>query len=75
MESPELIEKLRDEGGFSFLPLLGNTDVVAGAHLTRFALAVISTWCRYGTNAGQSSHGFLTSRTSTRRSLVLNLGP
>lgn len=48
MESPELIERLRAEGGFRLLPLLGNTGVVSGAHLTRFVaggyLDVVQVW-------------------------------
>ncbi|MET9631128.1 hypothetical protein ABZX92_27055 [Lentzea sp. NPDC006480] len=48
MDSAELIERLRREGGFRLLPLLGNTGQVAGVHLTRFLpgghLDVIQAW-------------------------------
>lgn len=48
MESAELIERLRREGGFRLLPLLGNTGQVAGVHLSRFLpggqLDVIQAW-------------------------------
>lgn len=48
MESAELIERLRVEGGFQMLPLLGNTGLVAGVHLTRFVvgghLDVVQVW-------------------------------
>jgi hypothetical protein len=48
MESTELIERLRREGGFRLLPLLGGTGQVAGVHLTRFLpgghLDVIQAW-------------------------------
>ena len=48
MDSSELIERLRREGGFRLLPLLGNTGQVAGVHLSRFLpgghLDVIQAW-------------------------------
>ncbi|RAS66891.1 hypothetical protein C8D87_103230 [Lentzea atacamensis] len=48
MDGAELIERLRREGGFRLLPLLGNTGQVAGVHLTRFLpgghLDVIQAW-------------------------------
>jgi hypothetical protein len=48
MDSAELIERLRREGGFRLLPLLGNTGQVAGVHLTRFLpggyLDVVQAW-------------------------------
>ena len=48
MDSAELIERLRREGGFRLLPLLGNTGQVAGVHLARFLpggqLDVIQAW-------------------------------
>lgn len=48
MDSPELIDRLRREGGFRLLPLLGNTGQVAGVHLTRFLpgghLDVVQVW-------------------------------
>jgi hypothetical protein len=48
MKSAELIERLRREGGFRLLPLLGNTGQVAGVHLTRFLpggyLDVVQAW-------------------------------
>jgi hypothetical protein len=48
MESPELIERLRVQGGFRLLPLLSNTGLFAGAHLTRFVvgghLDVVQVW-------------------------------
>jgi hypothetical protein len=48
MESAELIERLRLEGQFKLLPLLGNTGQVTGVHLTRFLpdghLDVIQAW-------------------------------
>ena len=48
MDSAELIERLRREGGFRLLPLLGNTGQVAGVHLARFLpgghLEVIQAW-------------------------------
>lgn len=48
MDSAELIERLRREGGFRLLPLLGNTGQVAGVHLTRFLpgghLEVVQAW-------------------------------
>ncbi|NKE59333.1 hypothetical protein FXN61_21980 [Lentzea sp. PSKA42] len=48
MDSAELIERLRREGGFRLLPLLGNTGQVAGVHLSRFLpggqLDVIQAW-------------------------------
>lgn len=47
-DSAELIERLRREGGFRLLPLLGNTGQVAGVHLSRFLpgghLDVIQAW-------------------------------
>lgn len=48
MDSSELIERLRREGGFRLLPLLGNTGQVAGVHLSRFLpgghLDVVQAW-------------------------------
>ncbi|ANZ39978.1 hypothetical protein BBK82_31965 [Lentzea guizhouensis] len=48
MDSTELIERLRREGGFRMLPLLGNSGQVAGVHLSRFLpgghLDVIQAW-------------------------------
>lgn len=48
MDSAELIERLRREGGFRLLPLLGNTGQVAGVHLARFLpgghLDVVQAW-------------------------------
>lgn len=48
MDSAELIERLRREGGFRLLPLLGNTGQVAGVHLSRFLpgghLEVVQAW-------------------------------
>lgn len=48
MDGAELIERLRREGGFRLLPLLGNTGQVAGVHLSRFLpgghLEVIQAW-------------------------------
>jgi hypothetical protein len=48
MESAELIERLRLEGQFRLLPLLGNTGQVVGVHLTRFLpdgyLDVVQAW-------------------------------
>lgn len=44
----ELIERLRREGGFRLLPLLGTTGQVTGVHLTRFLpgghLDVVQAW-------------------------------
>lgn len=36
METPELIWRLRVEGGFALTPLIDSTGAVTGAHLTRF---------------------------------------
>jgi hypothetical protein len=48
MKSAELIDRLRREGGFRWLPLLGNTGQVTGVHLTRFLpggyLDVVQAW-------------------------------
>ncbi|SDG54824.1 hypothetical protein SAMN05216553_1099 [Lentzea fradiae] len=48
MDSVELIGRLRREGGFRLLPLLGETGEVAGVHLTRFLpgghLDVVQSW-------------------------------
>ncbi|MFD5829261.1 hypothetical protein [Lentzea sp. NPDC060358] len=48
MDSVELIGRLRREGGFRLLPLLGETGEVAGVHLSRFlpggCLDVVQAW-------------------------------
>ncbi|GLZ35035.1 hypothetical protein Lesp02_72220 [Lentzea sp. NBRC 105346] len=48
MTGAELIERLRKEGGFRWLPLLGTTGQVTGVHLTRFLpgghLDVVQAW-------------------------------
>lgn len=48
MDSVELIGRLRREGGFRLLPLLGETGEVAGVHLSRFLpgghLDVVQAW-------------------------------
>lgn len=36
MRTPELIWRLRVEGGFALTPLIDSTGAVTGAHLTRF---------------------------------------
>lgn len=37
MGTPELIWRLRVEGGFALTPLIDSTGAVTGAHLTRFS--------------------------------------
>ncbi|HEX7302990.1 hypothetical protein [Lentzea sp.] len=48
MDSVELIGRLRREGGFRLLPLLGDSGEVAGVHLSRFLpggrLDVVQAW-------------------------------
>ena len=48
MDSVELIGRLRREGGFRLLPLLGESGEVAGVHLSRFLpggrLDVVQAW-------------------------------
>jgi hypothetical protein len=48
MDSVELIGRLRREGGFRLLPLLGESGQVAGVHLSRFLpgghLDVVQAW-------------------------------
>ncbi|MFD9704412.1 hypothetical protein [Lentzea sp. NPDC059081] len=48
MDSVELIGRLRREGGFRLLPLLGESGEVAGVHLSRFlpggSLDVVQAW-------------------------------
>ena len=48
MDSTEMLGRLRFEAGFRFLPLLGSTGQVVGAHLTRFVpgghIDVLQVW-------------------------------
>jgi hypothetical protein len=48
MDSTEILGRLRLEAGFRFLPLLGSTGQVVGAHLTRFVpgghIDVLQVW-------------------------------
>jgi len=48
MNTPELIWRLRVEGGFALTPLIDSTGTVTGAHFTRFAqdghVEVLQVW-------------------------------
>lgn len=48
MKTPELIWRLRVEGGFAMTPLIDSTGTVTGAHLTRFTsdghIEVLQVW-------------------------------
>ena len=52
MKTPELIWRLRVEGGFALTPLIDSTGAVTGAHLTRFNsdgyVEVLQIWDGWG---------------------------